>query len=87
MRDIEKFIDSTQSHVTGKVFIKLSPYRFSIEGIESDYDLMCSDFGDYGEANKKWTANDVKGFTQILGMSSSIYNHVSQKVEKIKEIN
>lgn len=82
MRDIEKFIDNTQNHVTGKVFIKLSPYRYSIEGIESAYDLMCSDFGDYGEANKKWTADDAKGFTKILGMSSSIYNHVSQKAEK-----
>jgi len=84
MRDIEKFLDSTQSHVTGKVFVRLSPYRFSIEGIDSEYDLMCSDFGEYGEANKKWTAGDVRGFTRILGMSSSIYNHISQKVEGFK---
>jgi len=83
MRDIEKFLDNTQSQVTGKVFIKLSPYRFCIEGIESDFDLMCSDFGDYGEANKKWTGEDVKGFTKILGLSSSIYNHVSNKAEKL----
>jgi len=82
MRDIERFLESTQSHVTGDVFVGLAPYRFNIEGIESVYDLMTSDFGDYGEANKQWTADDVRGFTHILGMSSSIYNYVSNKVEK-----
>jgi argininosuccinate synthase len=85
MRDIEKFLESTQNHVTGEVYINLAPYRFSIQGIESVYDLMTSDFGDYGEANKQWTADDVRGFTHILGMSSSIYNYVSNKAEKNKE--
>jgi argininosuccinate synthase len=85
MRDIEKFLDSSQDHVTGKVFVKLSPYRFSLDGIESKYDLMTSDFGDYGEANKQWTADDVRGFTQILGMSSGIYNYISNKAKDNKE--
>jgi argininosuccinate synthase len=85
MRDIEKFLESTQDHVTGEVYINLAPYRFSIQGIESVYDLMTSDFGDYGEDNKQWTADDVRGFTHILGMSSSIYNYVSNKAEKNKE--
>jgi argininosuccinate synthase len=82
MRDIEKFLESTQDHVTGDVYIKLVPYRYSVQGIESVYDLMTSDFGDYGEDNKQWTADDVRGFTHILGMSSSIYNYVSNKAEK-----
>lgn len=82
MRDIERFLESTQAHVSGKVYVKLSPYRFSIDGIESEYDLMTSDFGEYGEINKQWTANDVKGFTKILGLPSSIYNHVAGKVDR-----
>jgi argininosuccinate synthase len=81
MRDIEKFLESTQAHVTGEVYIRLAPYRFSIEGIDSAYDLMTSDFGDYGEANRMWSAEDVKGFTNIFGMSSSIYNYITNKVE------
>lgn len=85
MRDIEKFLDSSQKHVTGKVFVRLNPYRYFIEGIDSQYDLMCSDFGEYGEANKKWTSDDMKGFIQILGIPSGIYNHVSNKVEKLVE--
>ena len=82
MRDIEKFLESTQQHVSGDVFVRLAPYRFSLDGIESVYDLMTSDFGDYGEANKQWTADDVRGFTQILGMSSGIYNYISNKADK-----
>jgi argininosuccinate synthase len=81
MRDIEKFLESTQAHVTGEVYVRLAPYRFSIEGIDSAYNLMTSDFGDYGEANRMWSADDVKGFTHILGMSSSIYNYITNKVE------
>ena len=52
LRDIEAFLQSTQEHVTGKVFIKLKPYRFELLGIESEYDLMSNNFGSYGEMNK-----------------------------------
>ena len=34
MRNIEKFLEDTQEFVTGKVFIKLYPYRFELTGIE-----------------------------------------------------
>jgi argininosuccinate synthase len=79
MRDIEKFLENTQESVTGKVIIKLKPYHFVLVGVESDYDLMKSDFGEYGEMNKAWTADDVKGFTKILGTSLKIYNSVNKK--------
>ena len=73
MRDIESFLESSQKRVSGTVYIQLSPYHFSIEGIESDYDLMNSGFGDYGEINRAWTGEDVKGFTKILSIQSSLY--------------
>jgi argininosuccinate synthase len=79
MRDIEKFLENTQESVTGKVIVKLKPYHFVLVGVESDYDLMKSDFGEYGEMNKAWTADDVKGFTKILGTSLKIYNSVNKK--------
>ncbi len=81
MRDIEKFLESTQLHVSGKVIVSLSPYRFLIDGIESDFDLMSPDFGDYGETNRMWDGDDVKGFTRILGIPAAIYRHVSEKVK------
>ena len=69
MRNIETFLEATQENVTGKVFLKLKPYRFELQGIESEHDLMNSGFGEYGETVKAWTADDVKGFTKILSNS------------------
>lgn len=79
MRDIEKFLENTQETVTGQVIVTLKPYQFFLVGIESEYDLMKSDFGEYGEMNKAWTSQDVKGFTKILGTSLKIYNSVNKK--------
>lgn len=84
MRDIEKFLDNSQINVTGKVFIKLKPYRFEVVGIESDHDLMKSGFGDYGEVNKAWTGDDVQGFTTILGNHLKIFNNVNKGQLDIK---
>jgi argininosuccinate synthase len=80
MRNIETFLEATQENVGGKVFIKLSPYRFELQGIESKHDLMKSGFGEYGETVKAWSADDVKGFTKILGNSLKIYHKVNKKI-------
>jgi len=58
----------------------LHPYRYEIIGIESDYDLMNSEFGSYGEMNAGYTADDVKGFTRIFGNQTGIYHQVKEKV-------
>jgi len=76
MRNIETFLADTQQNVTGKVFVKLYPYRFELQGIASDFDLMDAAFGSYGEMNKAWTGEDVKGFTKILGNQNKIYRGV-----------
>lgn len=81
MRDIEKFLESTQKNVTGKVFVKLQPYQFTVLGCESPYDLMSSKFGAYGEMNKGWTGEDVRGFAKILSNQVSIYNQVNKENE------
>lgn len=73
MRDIEQFLESTQQRVSGKVFIELLPYRFIVEGISSPYDLMDSKFGAYGEMNRQWTGEDVKGFTKIMANALTIW--------------
>ena len=79
MRNIETFLEDTQTYVSGKVFVQLDPYRFTVKGIESPNDLMTSDFGEYGEINKNWTGDDVKGFTKILANSMQIFNHVNKQ--------
>lgn len=78
MRDFEAQLESSQSKVTGDVFVTLKPYQFSLDGISSPNDLMNSSFGNYGEENKAWTADDAKGFIKILSNSGKIYQHVNQ---------
>ena len=77
MRDIEAMLDSSQKNVTGTVELILRPYSYTLVGVESPFDLMKTDFGEYGEVNKAWTADDVKGFTKILGNQMKIY-HIKQ---------
>jgi argininosuccinate synthase len=81
MRDIESFLESTQAHVTGKVFIKVRPYRFELIGIESEYDLMSSKFGSYGEMNNAWSGEDVKGFAKIFSNQIMIWQKVKESNE------
>ncbi|MEO1805754.1 MAG: argininosuccinate synthase domain-containing protein [Bacteroidota bacterium] len=77
MRNVEAFLTDTQETVTGKVKVRLSPYRFEALGIESRHDLMASKFGTYGEMNLAWTGEDVKGFTKIISNAGKIYHQVN----------
>ena len=77
MRNIEKFLEDTQATVSGKVFVTLQPYRYTVTGIESPHDLMSSKFGSYGEMNKGFSGEDVKGFARIFGNQTSIFHKVN----------
>src|SRR5574344_503784 len=79
MRDCEAFLQSSQEQVTGKVYVSLRPYHFVMVGIDSPFDLMKSEFGEYGETQKSFTAEDAKGFTKILGNSTKIFHAVQKK--------
>ncbi|WP_185861037.1 argininosuccinate synthase domain-containing protein [Blattabacterium cuenoti] len=82
MRDIEKFLKSTQERLTGTVDIILYPYRFHLAGIKSKFDLMeysNMNMAKYGEMNYAWTAEDVKGFTKILSNQMKIYHNLNKK--------
>ncbi len=78
MRDIEAFLESSQEQVTGTVFMKLYPYRFELEGIESEHDLMDNAFAAYGETNKGWSGEDVRGFSKIFANQTAIWNKVNE---------
>ncbi len=82
MRDIEQFLQSSQQNVTGTVIIKLRPLSYTLVGVDSPFDLMKTDFGEYGEVNRAWSADDVKGFTKILGNQMKIYYNVQKRNEK-----
>lgn len=79
MRDIEAFLEHSQQQVTGEVLLTLFPYRFQVNGIRSDHDLMGNAFGTYGEMNNGWTGEDVRGFTKIFGNQTGIFYKVNNK--------
>ena len=79
MRDMEAMLESSQRNVTGTVEILLRPYTYTLVGVDSPFDLMKTDFGEYGEVNKAWSADDVKGFTKILGNQMKIYHNVQKR--------
>lgn len=81
MRDLEALLQSSQQRVTGKVHLRLHPYRFETLGIESDFDLMSAEFGSYGEMNRGWTGADVAGFTRIYGNQIRMYQQIGRKGE------
>ncbi|MBP6609691.1 MAG: argininosuccinate synthase [Paludibacter sp.] len=82
MRDMEQFLQSSQQNVTGTVTITLRPHSYTLVGVDSPFDLMKTDFGEYGEVNRAWSANDVKGFTKILGNQMKIYYNVQKRNNK-----
>ena len=77
MRDLERFLDSSQKNVTGSVTVRLRPYSHNVTGVESPHDLMSASFATYGEMNREWTAEEVNGFTRILGNQQRIWYAVN----------
>ena len=79
MRDIEAMLQNSQENVTGVVEVILRPLSYTLVGVESSFDLMKTDFGEYGEVNKAWSADDVKGFTRIMANPLKIYYNNQKK--------
>ena len=79
-RNIEAFLESSQNYVSGEVHIKLLPYRFELQGITSENDLMNPSFGSYGEMNKGWNAAEAKGFIKLLSNSGKIAQEIHSEV-------
>ena len=77
-RNIENFLEDTQQRVTGEVYVELKPYHFSVLGCKSKYDLMSSEFGQYGEKNSSFSGADVIGFTRVMANPLKIYYSVNK---------
>ena len=83
MRDIEAMLLSSQQNVNGTVSIILRPYSYTLVGVESAYDLVKTELGEYGEIQKGWTAEDAKGFTKILSTPLRVYYANQKKNGKV----
>ncbi|THD67665.1 argininosuccinate synthase [Robertkochia marina] len=77
MRNAESFLEDTQNNVNGTVYVTLHPYRFTLDGITSENDLMHPEFGSYGEMNSGWSAAEAKGFIKINAQAQKIQHNVN----------
>ena len=75
MRDIEAMLLESQRNVNGTVTLELRPYSFSTVGVDSPDDIVKTDFGEYGEMQKGWTAEDAKGFIKVNSTALRVYHH------------
>ena len=87
MRDMEAFIERPQKGVCRSREVLLRPYNFFVLGCKSQYDMMSSKFGEYGEINKSYTAADVVGFTKVLANPLKIYYSLHPDEKKKEENN
>ena len=71
-RDLEAYLSSSQSAVTGLVRLKLRPYCFQVEGVRSPNSLMQSNVASYGETAKAWSGAEAAGFCKLFGVSQQI---------------
>ena len=82
MRDIEAMLQESQRNVNGTVTLELRPLSFSTVGVESKDDLVKTKFGEYGEMQKGWTAEDAKGFIKVTSTPLRVYytNHQDETI-------
>ena len=82
MRDIEAMLQKSQRNVNGTVTLELRPLSFSTVGVDSKDDLVKTKFGEYGEMQKGWTAEDAKGFIKVTSTPLRVYytNHQDETI-------
>ncbi len=82
MRDIEAMLESSQRNVNGTVRVELRPCSMFMIGVDSADDLVKTKFGEYGEMQKGWTAEDAKGFIKVLSTPLRVYyaNHKDEQI-------
>ncbi len=80
MRDIEAMLESSQRNVNGTVIVELRPLSMFMVGVDSPDDLVKTKFGEYGEMQKGWTADDAKGVEH--GGRPIIKKHEMEELEE-----
>ena len=73
MPDIEAMLTSSQRNVNGVVTLELRPLGFQTVGVDSPDDLVKNKFGEYGETQKGWTAEEAKGFIKVNSTALRAY--------------
>jgi len=81
-KDQVAMLQESQRNVNGTVILELRPLSFSTVGVDSKDDLVKTKFGEYGEMQKGWTAEDAKGFIKVTSTPLRVYynNHKNEEI-------
>ena len=71
-RDLEAFLDSSQTAVDGEVRLQLFPHGFTVEGVRSPRALVRPDMANYGESTRLWSGAEAAGFAKIFGVPQMV---------------
>jgi len=71
-RDLEAFLDSSQTTVTGDVRVSLHPLGFNVQGVRSPKALVRPDMANYGESTRLWSGAEAAGFAKIFGVPQMV---------------
>ncbi len=71
-RDLEAFLVSSQSSVTGEARVRLKSGIFRVEGVQSPKGLMNPDVASYGEGAKLWSGAEAAGFAKVFGVAQRL---------------
>ena len=71
-RDVEAFLDSTQSVVEGTVTVQLYKGRVRVQGVTSPHSMFDAATATYGETNALWSGRDAEGFTRLAGVPAQL---------------
>ena len=71
-RDVEAFLRSSQTRVTGEVRLTLLPRVARVDGVRSPHSLMDAKVASYGEANHLWTGEEAAGFAKVFGVAQML---------------
>lgn len=68
IKNIESFLDSANETVNGTVALQFYKGHMHIVSIESQYSLLNSNLGTYGEENAAWNGQDAASFCKMYGL-------------------
>ena len=77
MRDIEAFLESSQTNVSGTVRVQVFKGSAKVLGADSPHSLFNASMATYGEENSLWDGRDAQGFTRLAGIQSLLATDAS----------
>ena len=72
MRDLEAFLDRSQSVVEGTVTVQLYKGSARVQGVASPHSMFDASTATYGEETALWDGRDAEGFTTLASVQARL---------------